>query len=141
MKKIIFLSFCLLLFLQQQLNAQAIWSPIGLDVVGRNMISGVEASYQLNNCNGEDVVFVKLINHNNYTVTVEWYPAVFTKELKWIRKENPTDKKSVDINPNAALTGDCSVSNPSMMILLKDFSVDAANFKRYGTTNFAVYTK
>lgn len=141
MKKILLLSFCLFLFLQYQLNAQTTWSPIGLDVVGHNKMNGVEASYQLGTCNGNDVVFIKLINQNSFDVTVEWYPAVFTNTLTWIKKETPADKKSIDVNSGAELTGDCSASNPSLMILLNDFPVAVNNFIRFGTTNFTVYPK
>ena len=143
MKKIILSSFFLLWagFGTSLLFAQSNWSPIGLDVAGHNKVNGIEASYQLNNCNGEDVVFVQLINHNKYAVTVEWYPAVFTKESKWIRKENLSDKKSIALNPNAELAGDCSGTNQMMMIHLKDFSITADNFFRYGTSNFSVLTK
>jgi len=141
MKKIILLSFCLFLFLQQQLSAQTSWAPIGLDVVGHNTKDGVEASYQLGTCSGLDVVFMKLVNNNNYTITVEWYPAVFTNTLTWIKKETPVDKKSIDINPNAEITGDCSNANPAMMILLTDFPVTVNNFIRYGATNLTVIQK
>lgn len=143
--RIIFFVFCSF-FILSRTDAQtnsAIggtgWDPIGFSVIGHNTMNGVEAYYQLNKCTEEDVVFVKLINHNKYAVTVEWYPAVFTKELKWIRKENLSDKISVVVNPDVELRGDCTDTNKMMMIHLKDFSVDAINFNRYGTSNFAVY--
>ncbi|MBI4931626.1 MAG: hypothetical protein HY841_12725 [Bacteroidetes bacterium] len=145
MKKIIL--FSLFLFIASCIFAQtnsagvASWNPIGLDVAGHNTIKGIEAFYQLNNCKGENVVFVQLINHNNYAVTVEWYPAVFTKELKWIKKENPSDKISVTLNANAELAGDCSGAYQATALHLKDFSVNAADFNRYGVSNFVIYPK
>lgn len=139
-KKITLILFFLLFFFFKNFS-QTNWNPIKLNVAGHNTLSGVEASYQVNTCNGDDVVFVKLVNHNAYSVTVEWYPGVFTKELNWIRKENPSDKISVTVNPNAELAGDCSGANQTMMIRLKDFSVDVTNFNMYGTSDFTVSSK
>jgi len=144
MKKNLYFAFCFLLsFLFVTFNSlegfsQSNWNPIGLDVAGHNTMSGVEASYQLSTCNGADVVFVQLINHNAYAVTVEWYPAVFTQDHQWFKKETPADKKSVTLNANSQLDGDCSGTKPEMIILLSDFSVQAINFFRYGALNFSV---
>ena len=121
--------------------SQQSWSPIGLTVSGANSYNGVDAFYQLSNCNGEDAVLVKFVNHNAYAVTIEWYPGVFSTEQKWIRKENLADKKSIVLNPNAELAGDCTAANPCMIILLKDFSLAATNFARYGTSNFSITKK
>jgi hypothetical protein len=138
-KKITLISFALLFsFFESFSQTNSNWNPIGLNVAGYNMMNGVEASYQLNTCSGEDVVFVKLVNHNAFTVTVEWYPAVFTQDHQWIKKETLADKKSVTLNPNDQLEGDCSGTKPEMIILLADFSTPAINFFRYGAMNFSV---
>ena len=137
MKKYLLFAFCFL-FLHSKIFAQNTWNPIGLSVSGDNTMNGVDALFQLNTCNGEDVVFMKLVNHNSYAVIVEWYPAVFTNDLKWIKKENISDKKSITLSPNSDVASDCSGSYRIMMNLLKDFSIGAADFMRFGTTNFAV---
>ena len=145
-KKVLLLVFSLLSFHLKSFSQTnpasggAGWNPIGLTVSGHNTINGVDASYQLNTCNGEDVVFVKLVNHNTYAVTVEWYPAVFTQDQQWIKKENLTDKISVALAPNIELAGDCSGTKSGMLIRLSDFSVQPLNFFRYGATNFSVIT-
>ena len=136
MKKIIFFLFYFFFFAEG--FSQTSWMPIGLDVVGHNTMNGVDAFYQQGICNGEDVVFVKLSNHNSYAVTVEWYPSVFTQDHQWIKKEKLTDKISVAVAPNVELEGDCSGTKPGMIILLSDFSVQPSNFFRYGAINFSV---
>ena len=140
MKKYLLFVLCFHFFISKSF-AQTTWNPIGLSVSGNNTMNGVDALFQLNTCNGEDVVFMKLVNHNSYAVTVEWYPAVFTNDLKWIKKENLSDKKSIALDPNSEVASDCSGANPMMMNLLKDFSVVASNFMRFGTTNFVIIKK
>ena len=143
-KKITLTVFVLLFFFFQnfaQTNApsgKAEWVPIHLIASCGNTINGVEASYQLSTCNGVDIVFVKLVNHNAYPVKVEWYPAVFTQEHQWIKKETLADKKSITLNPNGQLEGDCSGTKPEMIIRLADFSIKKNNFFRYGALSFMV---
>src|ERR1017187_6748096 len=144
-KKITLTIFVLLFFLFKnfaQTNApsgQAGWNPIGFNVSGtNNTVNGVAVYYQLSTCNGEDVVFVKFVNNNNYSVNVEWYPAVFTQEHKWIKKETLADKKSVTLNPNSELEGNCSGTKPETVIRLSDFSIKKSDFFRYSTSNIAV---
>ena len=120
-------------------SGQAGWNPIGFNVSGtNNTVNGVTVYYQLSTCNGEDVVFVKFVNNNNYSVNVEWYPAVFTQEHKWIKKETLQDKKSVTLNQTSALEGDCSGTKPETVIRLSDFSIKKSDFFRYSTSNIAV---
>lgn len=138
MKKFLVLSFFSFIFIIPKADAQA-WNPIGLDVVGHNTKNGVEAWWQLGTCSGDDAVFVKLINNNNYTVNIEWFPAVFTNNLQWIKKETPADKKSIDVNPNSTAAGDCT--SQTMMVLLKDFPVVLNDFIKFGAVNFSVNPK
>ena len=143
-KKLILTVFVLLFFFFKNFSqttpssGQAGWNPIGLDAGGLNTKDGVDASYQISTCKGEDVVFVKLVNHNTYTITVEWYPAIFTQDHKWIKKETLADKKSITLNPNGQLEGDCSGTKPEMIIRLADFSIKKNNFFRYGALSFMV---
>src|SRR3989304_9864259 len=87
--------------------AQTTWDPIGLDVVGHNTMNGVNASYQQNTCNGQDVVYIKFTNNNNYSVELNWDNAVFTQDLQWISKEDAADKKTIILAANQNLQGDC----------------------------------
>jgi len=118
------------------------WVPIHLTVSGYNMQDGVEAFFQLNKCNEEDVVFLKLINHNADAVTVEWTDAIFTKELKWVSKENATERKSLTINANETVQGDClRIDQSKLVVKINDFIKKTDDFKLYGTTFFQVTFK
>ena len=115
------------------------WQPVFLQASGANKLNGVEASFQVATCNGEDVVFVKFINHNTYTVKLEWFDAVFTQELKWINKESSSDKKSVTLAANEETKGVCSTSgNPDLIVKMKNFITNKKDFKRYSTSQLLV---
>src|ERR1017187_5825495 len=60
-------------FLPHQASAQnnQDWLPIYLNIVGDNKMNGVEASFQVNTCNGEDMIYIKFVNQNNYPVKIE----------------------------------------------------------------------
>ena len=102
-KKILFFILLLLVVLffapQNKLAAQntSTWQPIFLQVTGGNTMDGIEASFQLNKCNGLDVVYIKFFNHNDYPVKIEWTDAVFTKELKWVNNSKGVDRKSLTL--------------------------------------------
>lgn len=102
-------------------------------------MDGVEASFQLNTCNGEDVVYLKFINHSSNPVKLEWTDAVFTHELKWINKDEAKDKKSLQIPAKAEVKGNCSNNvDPELFVKLKDFVIDKKDFKRYSASHLKV---
>ena len=115
------------------------WQPIYLTVGGSNTVNGVSAFFQINICNGADVVYIKFINQNNYPVKLQWYDAVFTQEKKWVNKENPSEKKSLTLNAGSEVKGECSANNSAEVVVpLKDFIDKAENFKRYTASHFEV---
>ncbi len=142
-KKITLVLFVLLLFFFKNFaQTNSVWEKIHLNSAGYNIVAGVEALYSLTKCNNDDVVFIKFINHNDYAVQVEWYNAVFTQDLKWIKKENLTDKKTLTLNANTEMQGDCSDTNTiSLKIPLKDFVNDKTAFKRFSTSNLEISKK
>lgn len=127
------LSFCLL-FSSRLVHAtnEQDWQTIYLTPGGGNLMDGVEAYFQLATCNGESVVYIKFINHNDYSVKLEWFDAVFTQDLKWINKDEVRQKKSLLVAPKNEMTGVC-VGNGSteLVIDLKNFIADKKEFKRY----------
>lgn len=134
------LSF-LLLFSVSSIFAQSNigWSPIGLAVNGKNMQNGVEAFYQLNKCNNEDVIIIKFINYNTSAVIAEWNDAVFTKELKWASNEKKDIKKSITIGGNEVILGDCSdTSQPELVVKIQDFIKNIDDFKLFRALSFHV---
>lgn len=115
------------------------WQPIFLQVTGGNTMDGVEASFQLNKCNGVDVVYVKFFNHNSYPVKIEWVDAVFTQELKWVNDAAGTNKKSLNLPANTEAKGDCSNKlYPALLVKVKDFISDKKDFKRFSASQLAV---
>ncbi|HOY32135.1 MAG TPA: hypothetical protein PKW80_09675 [Bacteroidales bacterium] len=115
------------------------WSPVGLTSNGRNEAFGVEVWYQLNKCNGEDVVFIKFINHNNNKVTVEWSDAVFTKDLTWISNKKDNAVKTIVLKGNTTLAGACEDADmQTLVVKIHDFIVNSADFNRFKVASFKV---
>ena len=135
-KKKYFFIFLISLFISvaYQVHAQSNteWQPIYLTPGGGNTIDGVEASFQVNTCNGEDVIYIKFLNHNEYAVKLEWFDAVFTQELKWINNEQPDEKKSLQLIANKEIVGKCSNNlYPELVIKVKKFVAEKKDVKRY----------
>lgn len=135
-KKKRFFIFLISLFISgtYQVHAQVNteWQPIYLTPGGGNTIDGVEASFQVNTCNGEDIIYIKYFNHNGYSVNLEWFDAVFTQELKWINSELPDEKKSLQLPANKGIVGECSNNlYPELVIKVKKFVADKKDVKRY----------
>ncbi len=102
-------------------------------------MDGVEASFQINTCSGDDVVQVKFINHNGYPVKLEWIDAVFTQEQKWVNDKQDVSKKLMTLPANSTAKGDClNNSYPKLLIKLKDFVTDKKDVKRYSTSQLTV---
>ncbi|MDO9185786.1 MAG: hypothetical protein Q7W13_07225 [Bacteroidia bacterium] len=136
-----FFLFLLAIFLttSDRANAQnnSDWQPIYLLVTGGNTMDGVEASFQVNTCNGADVIYIKFINHNAKPVKIEWFDAVFSQDLKWNSKEQPGDKKSLVLSANTEVKGECGKNlYPELSVKVKDFVADKKDFKRYSASQF-----
>ncbi|MDO9185788.1 MAG: hypothetical protein Q7W13_07235 [Bacteroidia bacterium] len=115
------------------------WQPIYLTAGGGNLIEGLEASFKSTSCNESDVIYIKFINHNAYPVKLEWFDAVFTQELIWIKKDQVSDKRLLTIPANSKLEGNCSNNtHPELSVNVKNFVSDKKSFKRYSTNNLTV---
>ena len=121
-------------FLPHQASAQSKqeWLQIYLNIVGDNKMNGVEASFQVNTCNGEDMIYIKFVNQNDYPVKIEWFDAVFTQASTWINKEKNSDKKSLILAAKAEAKGECFKKlYPELCVEEKVFVADKKDFKRY----------
>jgi len=141
--KIIYLiiSFFVLNFYSSQVNAQVNtdWRLLKLDVAGRTIVKGVEVFAQVSTCKDEGVVNLKFVNHNGYPVTVKWFDAMLTQDQKWVKKINPTDQKSLAVDTNKEIKGDCLTNNYSECIIkIKDFIDNPNNFIEYDIYHFEV---
>jgi hypothetical protein len=135
MKKILlYLSFSL--FALNGINAQTAekWHGILLSTDGSNTLNGVKAYYQLTTCDNIEYLFIKLINNNTYTVRAGWKDLIVTKENNRLSGNNAQD--SLTIAPHAEIAGDCSGSNPQLVIKLSDFETDALEFKTFLLSRF-----
>jgi len=123
-------------------QSQPEWIPIGLTVSGKNIHSGVEAFYQVNKCNTENVVFIKFINHNTFEVVVEWQDAVFTKNLKWVKGKNEGIMKKITIEGDGVVTGDCiDINQMDLVVNVSDFIGNIDDFNSFGVNSFSVSSK
>jgi hypothetical protein len=120
-------------------SQNAKWEPVYLLVTGGNTMDGVEASFRIDKCNNEDVVYIKFNNHNNYPVKLEWFDAIFTQELKWVSKDGENNKRSIVIPGKVELKGECANKNLGQLVVkISDFITDKKNFKRYHTSNLTI---
>lgn len=129
-------SYCCQIFSQNS----NIWEPVKLDVAGHSSFKGVEASFQKEICNdGEEVIIVKFTNNNKYPVTIKWYDAILTQGNSWIKKDNSTAKKILNIDPNKEIKGDCSSSGQiECVIKLKDYLDKLSEYRLYAIYRFEV---
>lgn len=115
------------------------WQLLKLDIAGHTKIKGVEAYSHSGKCNGEDVVYVKFVNQNEYSVTIKWFDAIQTNEHKWLRKESPSDKKSLTLAASQDVKGDCSAETLTECIInLKDYIDNSNNFNEYAVYHLEV---
>ena len=111
------------------------WKGAFLNAAGMNFIRKVEVFSQLGKCGSEDVIFLKMINHNDFDVKIEWMGGVYTKESQ--RIEDPEGMRSITIKANEEVVGDCS-HNKELLMRLKDYIDRADNFNRYAPSSFEV---
>lgn len=133
--------FFLMFFSVSSLFAQSNpgWNPIGLAVNGKNIQNGVEAFYLLTKCNNEDVILLKFINYNTSSVVVEWNDAVFTKDMKWVNNEKNNSKKTLTIDKNEIMLGDCSgTCQPQLVVNVHDFIENTDEIKLFRALSFHV---
>ena len=77
-------------------------------------ISGVEFFYAISSCGGQDVVFLKMKNNNNYSVEISWKEVFQTQLAK--EKEAFTGGKKIVLPPGELLESDCThPANPSLL--------------------------
>jgi len=117
-------------FSKAQTNAS--WKPLWLSTT--NMFKGVEGFFQISACNGTDMVLIKLINHNNFSINSKWKALVITQDGQQHTGKNAQD--SLVLAPNSELDGDCSGSKAQLAIKLSDFGTNEGNFKAFMASGF-----
>lgn len=133
--------FALFLSAPHNVKAQANtdWKILLLDVAGRTIVGGVEVYAQVNKCKDDDVIYIKMINHNEHKVNVKWFDAILTPQQVWVKKDAPAEQKSIMIEPNIEIKGDCLSNNYSECVIkIKNFIDKPDNFKEYAVYHFEV---
>ncbi len=102
------------------------WVPLHITESGQNIKDGVEACALSATCNGEEVMFIRFFNHNNETVTINWNDVLFTKQFQ-VTSKNPISSKSLTINANDVVQGDCSDNNHPQLIVRKNDFIKNSN--------------
>jgi hypothetical protein len=116
-------------------GAEVAWQPAMLNTMdGTNSFDGVEAYYALTTCTGTEMVLVKIVNHNTYTIKAEWRDLILTQADKQLFRSN--QKNFVVLAPKSLASGSCSGNAVQLTLRLSDFGTDAKNFKIFGTSEF-----
>ncbi len=120
-------------------QANTDWQILKLDVAGRTISEGVEAYALVSKCKDDDVIYLKIVNHNEHTVTVKWFDALQSQQQIWVVKNDPSEHKSITLEPNKEMKGDCVANNyKECIIKVKDFIDKQNNFKEYAIYHFEV---
>lgn len=133
---IIFVVFCFSIKSKAQINVA--WQPMYLTVSGSNLVDGVEGFFAQSSCNSEPVILIKFVNHNTYDVKISWYDGVFLTDNKWLNKSDIKDLKKLQLNAEKELAGDCSGTNPLLMIKIMNELGVATKFKRYNANSLVI---
>ena len=122
-------TFFLFISIQISISAQGDWKEGFARADGFTEVKGVVIQFQQTTCQGKPVLFLKMINNNNYSVEITWEDAVLNSDDNWV-KNKVSLVKSVILNANENLTGTCEGKLQDLKINLADFSV-ANNFKYF----------
>lgn len=124
-------------FLKSQTSINWQTAAIGMD--GTNGYNGVEVYYALSTCNANEVVSLKLINHNNYDVKAQWINVVVSND----GKEHYGSSKLVSykLAANAEVIGDCKDKTATLTFKLSDYGIKASDLRIFVGSNFDVTKK
>lgn len=121
------------------LSAQVNWEPVKLDVAGHTVVKKVAVSFQKTFCNNEEYLVIKFVNNNDFPVTVKWYDAVQLTNDSWVKKDDSTAKKVLEIPAKSEIIGDCMIQdNKDCVVKLKSFIENATEYKSYAMYRFEI---
>lgn len=112
-------------------GADGNWQPVVL-TGGSNNANGVEASYRLSTSNGNNVVIIKLVNHNTYAVKARWNDIIITKNGQHLSGNN---QDSATIAPKVRVSDDIP-NTAQVEVKLSDFHIQAPDFKGFTVSGF-----
>jgi hypothetical protein len=133
-KNLLYLTFSLFLFSGIKAQTTGNWNGILLSTDGTNGLNGVKAFYKVTTCNNNEVIELKFINTNNYTVKAGWKDIIVTKANNNLSGNDRQD--SLTLAPHAEIAGDCSGNNAELTVKLSDFGTDVYDFKTFLASGF-----
>ncbi|HOE04470.1 MAG TPA: hypothetical protein PLZ52_04590 [Bacteroidales bacterium] len=111
-------------------QTEAEWSPVGIAVTGNNSYKGIEMHYKFIDCNGEQTCVIRIINHNENNVEVEWHNGIFTNESVWVEDTETTQKQIIGVK--SEVYGICNDENLSFPLKqLIDKPENAVRFRAF----------
>lgn len=113
------------------------WKQAFARADGALIYQGVEILYTTGICENRSAVFVKMINHNDYAVNVEWRDQVMDKNYEWHNNTVQTagQRKSISLNANETLEGQCGGGGPELVVYINEFVSSYDKFSYYRTSS------
>jgi hypothetical protein len=116
--------------------SQERWENGNIRADGRTAVDGVEVFYLKTQCQGNDVLFLKLVNHNSYPVKAEWIDSILENDSKWSYSSNEKSK-NVTIAASSEVKGSCSGSR-ELIVHLKDLSSNPNLFQYFSASGLTI---
>lgn len=124
-------------FLKSQTTANWQFAAIGMD--GTNGYNNVEVYYSVSTCNKNEVISLKLINHNNYDVKAQWINVVVGNDDK--EHYGKSKLVSYKLAANETVIGDCKDKTSTLTFKLSDYGLKASDVRIFVGSNFDVIKK
>jgi len=121
-------------FLKSQTSIN--WQPAAISIDGTNGFKGVDVYYHLTTCNSNDVVLLKLINHNTYDVNAQWKPVLVGNNDKELFGKSQL--VSIKILANSEVVGECKGKEKVLSVKLSDYGLNANDFRIFAGSAFDV---
>lgn len=133
MKRISLLVLAALLYCGAAISQNQQWTEAFARADGATMVKGVEVLSLQGECNGNDVIFIKMINHNDYEVKFDWNNAMLVNE-SWMDNPNQNVKSSIVIEPKGEVAGSCAGTFTQLVVKVSDFGITLNEMKYFQVT-------
>ncbi len=124
-------------FLKSQSSVNWQLAAIGMD--GTNGYNNVEVYYSVSTCNSNEVISLKLINHNDYEVKAQWINVVVGNDDK--EHYGKSKLVSYKLAAKAEVIGDCKDKTSTLTFKLSDYGIKASDLRIFVGSNFDVIKK
>jgi len=133
MKRITLLVLAAVLYSGAAISQNEQWIEAYARADGAKIVKGVEVQSVQSQCDGNDVVFIKMINHNDYEVKFDWKNAMLVNE-SWMDNPNQTVKSSIVIEAKGEVVGSCAGTFTQLVVKVSDFGITLNEMKYFQVT-------